>query len=139
MKASATLERRTDKEGARRGEERRRRDGWTWLGGVFLVPGFRLLGREARGSFCSPRRRIRRPTLSPPTRSNSLPPASAALPPFHPRIPCRFYPSSSNALYPAATPVAPRFSTPTLSLFSLPLLLPLRQPELWLITYRRSP
>lgn len=35
---------------------------------------------------------------------------------LYPRIPCRFYPSPSNALYPAATPVAPRFSTPTLSL-----------------------
>lgn len=127
MKASATssvtVQRRSDKEAARRGEEGRRRDGWTWLGGVFLVPGFRLLGREARGSFCSPRRRIRRPTLSPPTRSNSLPPASAALPPYpvsvlplleqralscrNPRCATLFYPNSSLSLLLSAPPTPP--------------------------------
>lgn len=128
MKASATsadggTSRETKEEGE--GDEGETRKGWsTWLGGVFLVPGFRLLGREARGSFCSPRRRIRRPTLSPPTRSSPLPPPALLLLLLHYRHPscllhaCPVSHAGSTPLqatfYPAATPVAPRFSTPTL-------------------------
>lgn len=108
MKASARLaivwverrERRT-MEKRERGWGRRR---WsTWLGGVFLVPGFRLLGREARGSFCSPRRRIRRPTLSPTTRSTPIPPPSPS-----------FYLSSTRVLSYCSPRCAP-VSTPTSS------------------------
>lgn len=85
----------------------RRERGWsTWLGGVFLVPGFRLLGREAQGSFCSPRRRIRRPTLSPTTRSTPIPPPS----------PCLYLPSTRVLSY--CSPVALRFLPPTSSPYS---------------------
>lgn len=100
-----------EKEMEEREEEREGEAGWggrggwsTWLGGVFLVPGFRLLGREARGSFCSPRRRIRRPTLSPTTRSTPIPLVPPSPPTRHPRSA-----SLRPAFYPTAAPVAPRF------------------------------
>lgn len=133
------VERRKKGMGGRRGGKTKK--GWsTWLGGVFLVPGFRLLGREARGSFCSPRRRIRRPTLSPPTRSSS-PPSPLLL--RHSLRPSRHHlPYTQRRLLPLfGTSILPQ---PPLRLAFLPqrsppLLLPLRQPELWLITYRRSP
>lgn len=108
MKASATsadggTSRETKEEGE--GDEGETRKGWsTWLGGVFLVPGFRLLGREARGSFCSPRRRIRRPTLSPPTRSSPLPP-----PPSSSSFSTTATPPASSTLAPYPTPVLPLF------------------------------
>lgn len=123
-----------EKEMEEREEEREGEAGWggrggwsTWLGGVFLVPGFRLLGREARGSFCSPRRRIRRPTLSPTTRSTPIPlvppphpPVTLVLPLFDPRS-ILLQPPLRPGFYPNVIPLP----------FS-------RHPELWLITYRRS-